>query len=108
MANGNTATSLGRSTFTQGILLWLQRNDAVDASKSTPADGWRNYLQRQTGGTGTDGKRDLERTWLMQRIATLGGSHRGQCSLQDRGGRKRNARLQRHADRRGKEQPDRL
>ena len=70
----NTATSLGRSTGTQAILLWLNRNDAVDTIKSSPADAWRNFLQRQVGGTDTSGKRDLERIWLSTRIVALGGS----------------------------------
>jgi len=56
-------------------MIWLQRNDSAhDATNNTPSDAWRNYLQRQIGGTGTDGTRDLERIWLMSRIASLGGS----------------------------------
>lgn len=68
------ASSIGRSTSTQGILLWLSRNDSVDVNQKSPADAWRNFLQRQVGSAGTDGKRDLERLWLMLRIAALGGT----------------------------------
>lgn len=67
-------TSVGRSTGTQGIILWLDRNDAVDTKNTSPADAWRNFLQRQVGSAGTDGKRDLERLWLAQRITALGGA----------------------------------
>lgn len=82
MAQGNTATSVGRTTGTQSILLWLDRNDASqNHTVQSPADAWRNYLQRQVGSAGTDGKRDLERLWLGQRIATLGGATTGGSGL---------------------------
>lgn len=67
------ATSIGRSTGTQAIIIWLNRN-GVSTGPNTPADAWRNYLQGQIGSSGQDGKRDLERTWLRMRIVALGGT----------------------------------
>ena len=69
-------TSIGRSTATQGIVELLARN-SVTTTNLSPADAWRNYLQGVTGGSGTDGKRDLETTWLQTQIAGLGGSSTG-------------------------------
>lgn len=64
-------TSVGRNTSTQGILLWLNRN-SVSTTNQSPADAWRAYLEGQVGTAGQEGKRDLERVWLRQRIAALG------------------------------------
>lgn len=53
---------------TAGIITFLQRTSPTDAAGRTPVDAWHQFLQRQTGTSGTI--RDLENTFLRQRLAT--------------------------------------